>query len=346
MSIRDRRTRKMRGLYRQIVFLVPVLLLFSCLAQGEPVHFTRHGNSVEVVIGGKGFTTYTFDPKISKAFLEPLRDAKGTVVTRTLAVGNEVPPGHEQDRGFEPHQRAMYFGHGDINGNTYWIEEAFDKYYTEPVALKYGRMVFRKIDEMKGGPNSGVIRATFDLLGADGKPIAVETQEFRFSGDADSRVIDCEFVIKAGKKELKFGDTKEGTFAIRLSPQLDSPMGTMVNSEGGEGEPQIWGKRANWVNVDGVVDGDHLGVAIFESPESFRHPTYWHARGYGLLAANPFGLSYFYADPKQDGSYTLSAGQTIHFGYRVLIHEGSYKDAQIAEKYGEYIAHSEWRRTN
>jgi hypothetical protein len=326
--------------YLPSLLLTAALLVLSGVAQAEPVSLTRHGNTIDVEIGGKPFTTYTFDPNISKAFLEPLRDANGTIVTRTLSVGNEIPPGHEHDNGFEPHQRAMYFGHGNVDGYDFWGEEAFKKYYGPSDANdRYGRMVFRKLDEMKSGQSSGVIRATFDLEGPDGKAFAQETQEYKFSGDADSRVIDCEYVIKAGKEPVKFGDTKEGTFAVRLIPQLDAPDGTMVNSEGGEGESQVWGKRANWVDVDGVVDGDKLGVAVFDSPDSFRHPTYWHARGYGLLAANPFGRSYFYADPKKDGSYTLPAGQLIRFRYRVLIHEGNYKDAHLADKYTEYAAH-------
>ncbi len=326
-------------LYLLSSLLAAAVVVLSSVSHAESVSLTRHGDTIAVEIGGKPFTTYSFDPNISKAFLEPLRDAKGTIVTRTLAVGNEIPPGHEHDKGFEPHQRGMYFGHGDINGYSFWIEEAFKKYYTHSTPAKYGRMVFRKLDQMKSGPSSGVIRATFDLEGPDRKPFAEETQEYKFSGDADARVIDCEFVIRAGKEPVKFGDTKEGTFAVRLNPQLDAPAGTMVNSEGKEGESQVWGKRADWVDVDGVVDGDKLGVAVFDSPDSFRHPTYWHARGYGLLAANPFGLSYFYADPKKDGSYTLPAGQSIRFRYRVFIHEGTYKDAHVAEKYTQYAMH-------
>jgi hypothetical protein len=308
-------------------------------AHAAPVSLTRHGDTIDVEISGKPFTTYSFDPNISKAFLEPLRDAKGTIVTRTLAVGNEIPPGHEHDKGFEPHQRGMYWGHGDIDGYSFWIEEAFNQYYSHSAPAKYGRMVFRKMDEMKSGSNSGVIRATYDLEGPDKKAFAEETQEYKFSGDADTRVIDCEYVIKAGKEPVHFGDTKEGTFAVRLNPQLDAPDGKMVNSEGGQGEEQVWGKRADWVDVDGVVDGDQLGVAVFDSPDSYLHPTYWHARGYGLLAANPFGLSYFYNDSKKDGSYTLPAGQSVRFRYRVLIHEGTYKDAHLADKYKEYVAH-------
>jgi len=319
--------------------LSATLFILPALGRAEPVSLTRHGDTIEVEIGGKPFTTYTFDPTISKAFLEPLRDARGIIVTRTLAVGNEIPPGHEQDPSFEPHQRAMYFGHGDVDGYSFWTEEAFNKYYKDAGPQRYGRMVFRTIDEMRSGSSSGIIRATFDLEGADHKVFAQEFQEYRFSGDKDSRVIDCDFVIKAGSEPVKFGDTKEGTFAIRLAPELDAPEGTMVNSNGGVGESQVWGKRANWVDVDGVIDGQKLGVAVFDSTDSFHHPTYWHARGYGLLAANPFGLSYFYADPKQNGAYTLPAGKSIRFRYRVLIHEGSYKDAQVAVKYGAYAAH-------
>jgi len=110
----------------------------------------------------------------------------------------------------------------------------------------------------------------------------------------------------------------------------------MVNSEGGEGEPQIWGKRANWVDYDGIIDGQSLGIAIFDSPKSFRHPTTWHARGYGLFAANPFGLKQFMHAPAQDGSDTIPAGQALRFIYHVLIHDGNYKDAGVAEKYKEY----------
>lgn len=212
------------------------------------------------------------------------------------------------------------------------------KYYGHSSPQTFGRMVFRKIEEMRSGASSGVIRATFDLEGTDHKPFAQEVQEYTFSGDKNTRVIDCQFVIRANNGPVKFGDTKEGTFAIRLAPELDSPGGTMVNSEGGVGEAQIWGKRANWVDVDGVIDGQKLGVAVFDSPKSFRHPTYWHARGYGLLAANPFGLKYFLADPKKDGGYTLPTGKSIEFRYRVLIHEGNYKDARLAEKYSEYAS--------
>jgi hypothetical protein len=325
------------------VTCVPVLALITLFSlpgrgQSEAVSFERQGDSIQVLIGGKPFSTYNFDPKIAKAFLQPLRDANGVVITRGFPAGDTVPAGHEHDKSIEPHQRDMYFGHGSINGYDFWSEEVFAKYYGPSHPSNFGRMVFRKVEEMQGGPSSGTIRAAFDLQGPDRKPFAEEIQEYTFSGNGNSRVIDCVITFRASQGPVKFGDTKEGSFALRLAHELDAPTGTMVNSEGGVGESKIWGKRANWVNVDGVIDGRSLGVAVFDSPKSFRHPTYWHARGYGLLAANPFGLSFFFNDPHQDGSYTIPAGKSIQFRYRVFIHDGNYQQAHVADKYSEYAA--------
>lgn len=307
--------------------------------QTEAVDLKRDGNTIEVSIGGQPFTTYHFDPGIAKAYLQPLRSAHGVIVTRSFPVGDTIPADHERDPSLEPHQRPMYFAHGDIGGYDFWSEEVFARYYGREGSHAYGRMIFHRIDEMRGGPDSGSLRATFDLAGgANLKPLAEETQAYTFRGDQHSRVIDCEFVITATHGPLKIGDSKEGTFAIRVAPELESPRGHMVDSEGRQGERQIWGKRANWVDYDGVIDGQPLGIAIFDNPQSFRHPTTWHARGYGLFAANPFGLKEFTGDPAKDGSYTLPAGESITFRYRVLIHDGDYKAAKVAEKYQEYAA--------
>jgi hypothetical protein len=112
----------------------------------------------------------------------------------------------------------------------------------------------------------------------------------------------------------------------------------MVNSLGAEGEKAIWGKRADWVNYDGKVEGEDVGIAVLDHPKSFRHPTTWHARGYGLFAANPFGLRDFTRDPNQDGSWTIPEGKSLTFRYRVIIHHGDYREAHIGEAYQKYAA--------
>ncbi|MGH9407138.1 MAG: PmoA family protein [Terriglobia bacterium] len=317
--------------------MIAAAALFCATAVGAnlPVQMNRHGNQIEVRVGGKPFTTYYFDPSVAKPYLQPLRSAEGTIVTRGFPVENTVPEAHWHDRGLEPHQRPLYFAHGDIDGLDFWGEEVFNKFYGSHKQA-YGRMVFRKLDTVEGGPDSGTIRAEFDLVTPNNRRIASEIQSFTFGGDAESRTIDCEFAIEANYGPVDFGDSKEGTFAIRVAPELNSPPGHMVDSNRATGEKGIWGTRSDWVDYYGTVSGEPVGIAIFDSPRSFRHPTYWHARGYGLFAANPFGVSYFTRDPKQNGSWSVREGQSIVFRYRVLIHHGDYRQAHVREAYERY----------
>src|SRR5437879_352320 len=213
----------------------------SALLPPEPVELRRDGSHVDVLIGGRAFTTYYFDPAVAKPYFFPLRSAHGTVVTRGFPMTPDIA-GEDHD---EPHQRAMYFAHGDINGYDFWGEAEFPRWSRHP-ASTFGRTVFRKLEDIQSGPDSGTLRAEFDLVTSDGQVIAAETQAYTFKGNEQSRVIDCEFTVLATHGPVKMGDSKEGTFAIRVVKALDSPPGRMVNSEGAVGEKAVWGKRAEW----------------------------------------------------------------------------------------------------
>jgi hypothetical protein len=304
----------------------------SALPLQERVELTRDGSHVDVSIGGHPFTTYYFDPAVAKPYFSPLRSALGTVVTRGFPMTSDIA-GEDHD---EPHQRAMYFAHGDINGFDFWGEAAFARWSDHPVST-FGRTVFRAIDEIRGGSDGGRLRAAFDLVTPAGT-MAQETQTFNFSGDDQSRIIDCEFAIWASHGPVTMGDTKEGTFAIRVVKALDSPPGRMVNANGASGEKGIWGKRAEWVDYYGRVANEEVGIAVFDHPQNLRAPTYWHARAYGLLAANPFGVKPFTGDKRQDGKHVIPTGQVIVFRYRVFIHHGDPLQAQVAQAYRRFVA--------
>jgi hypothetical protein len=309
----------------------------------KSVEIKRSGDQIEVLMDGKPFTTYYFGPQAPKPYLHPLRSAQGTVVTRGFPMRKDIP-GESRDH---PHHRAMYYAHGDVNGVDFWSEAEFEEkvpvqvggqQYFAAGRLPNGRTVFNKLEEMTSGPDSGTVRALFDLVGPDGKVIAQETQAYVFRGDASTRIIDCEFTTKALGTPVKMGDTKEGTFAIRVVKALETPNVRMLNSEGGVGEEQIWGKRANWVDYSGTAEGKKLGIAIFDHPSNPKHPTYWHAREYGLFAVNPFGEHDYYNDPKRDGSITIPAGGSLTFRYRAFIHNGDAAEAQVAAAYEHYAA--------
>jgi hypothetical protein len=112
----------------------------------------------------------------------------------------------------------------------------------------------------------------------------------------------------------------------------------MVNANGASGEKGIWGKQSEWVDYYGRVADEDVGVAVFDHPRNLRAPTYWHARAYGLLAANPFGVKQFTGDRRQNGKHAIPAGEALVFRYRVFIHHGDPLQAQVAEAYRRFAA--------
>ena len=312
--------------------------LCAMLLTGADVKLKRSPHQIDVSIDGKPFTTYYFDPEMAKPYLMPLRTASGAIVTRDFPVRNDVSKGNPKAPSFEPHQRPLYFGHGDFDGLDFWQEPVFDRYYSDHGHQAYGHMVLKSVEEATSQGDAATVRARFTLNDPSNRVIAEETQSFIFRGDSRTRTIDCEFILYATNGPLDIGDTKEGTFGIRLAPELSAPHGRMINSKGAEGEKAIWGKPADWVDYEGVISGKPVGIAVFDSPSSFRHPTTWHARAYGLFAANPFGIREFTRDPTKDGSWSVPEGKLLTFRYRVLIHEGEFGPAAIGAAYKKYAA--------
>jgi hypothetical protein len=314
------------------------ILLATHSVIAASVEATRSQNQITVTIDGRPFTTYYFGPETAKPYLMPLRTSSGAVVTRGFPVVNDVSAGNPKGPSFEPHQRPLYFGHGDIDGLDFWQEPVFDKYYDDHGHQAYGHMQLKSVEPVASGSNSATVRARFTLHTPESRVIGDETQSFTFRGEGQTRTIDCEFVLHATNGPLDLGDTKEGTFAIRLAPELSGSSVHMLNSAGAQGEKAIWGKPADWVAYSGTIKGKSVGIAIFDSPSSFRHPTTWHAREYGLFAANPFGWREFTKDPNKDGSWTIPEGKSLTFRYRVLIYEGELSAVQIGDAYRQYAS--------
>lgn len=324
-----------------LAWLPSMVLLMVCgvaSAGGAAVSLERSAHQIDIRIDGKPFTTYFIDPAVSKPYLMPLRSASGIVMTRDFPVHNDASKGDSKASSFEPHQRPLYFGHGDLDGIDFWQEPAFDHYYSDHGHQAYGHMLLKALEGSAAKGESATIKARFTLQDPNNRAIGEETQSFTFRGDKTTRTIDCEFVLYATAGPLDIGDTKEGTFAIRMAPALSAPHDQMLNSRGAKGEKAIWGKPADWVDYAGEIGGRRVGIAVFDSPSSFRHPTTWHARAYGLFAANPFGLREFSGDPAKDGSWSLPEGKSVLFRYRVFIHEGEFGPVEINAAYQRYAS--------
>jgi len=318
--------------------LSAALLAIPALAQ---VKVTAQGDKVSVDIDGNPFTTFymsgeAFNAKVTKPYLWPLTAPSGTYITRAWPMEN-VPEEKDEKKDHQ-HQRGLWFVHENVNKLDFWNNEW--SYFADLHRKNLGRVNLKKLDGVTSGKDKGTIAATFEWTDMEGNnPLLTEKRVMTFYPGAKERVFDVDITLTA-LKEVTFGDAKDGTFGIRLRPVLqeDKGNGHITNADGLVGEKALWGKPSNWCDYSGLIGGEKVGVAILDNPENPRHPVRWHARAYGLFAANPFGLSVFTNDKSQNGAVTIEPGKSLSYRYRVIIHEGDVKDADIAGQWAKYSA--------
>jgi hypothetical protein len=303
------------------------------LSASAQVKVTPAADRIEIEIGGKPYSTfYMTGEDVTKPYLWPVRAATGTYVTRAWPM--EKVAEEEKAQKDHPHQRGIWFAHDSVNGIDFWNNEAA---YKEPP--KRGRMVLKKVGAAQNGRDKGSLAATFEWTDREGNVVLTEDRAMTFYADPLLRIIDFDITLTS-VQEVVWGDGKDGAFGIRLRPILDEQGGTgkIVNAEGLAGEQQLWGKPSDWCDYSGAIGEEMVGVAILDHPDNPRHPVRWHARGYGLFAANPFGLSVFTRDRSQGGAQTVAPGKSLRFRYRVVVHPGDAQAANLGALYAKYIS--------
>jgi len=340
----------MRSLLWPVVCLV--LFFSGALPIRAEVGVKRTDSSVEVTLDGQPFATYIFDAGF-KPIIWPIIGPTGKEMTRAWPM-RPLPPGDKSEATDHVHQKSFWFDHGDVDGVDFWAETAADpnsdrvKREDEaakaagkdpPQRLWQGKQVQTKLVRVQGG-KVGEIVTTNDWLDLhhNQERMLTDTRTIRFSGDKDARWIDFDVTVTAVKDGVTFRDTKEGSFGLRVAESMRADKkqdkGTIVSSEGMK-DAAAWGKAAPWVDYYGPVKDETLGIAILNHPSSFRYPTHWHVRPYGLFAANPWGLHDF-TNGKEHSDYKMKTGDKFTLRYRVIFHKGDEKEGRIAERFAEY----------
>lgn len=290
------------------------------------VQISEGPESLKVTINGQPFTEYFFKD-VPRPYFYPLLGPGQLPMTRNWPMKNTDNEEHDH-----PHHRSLWFAHGLVNGQDFWTE-----------AKGSGKTVHDGFTEIKSGKDFGLIRSKNKWVAADGSVFCTDDRLMRiYNRPDDSRLFDFEITIHASNGDVTFGDTKEGSMAVRLAEtmRLKQPKGTpgqghiVMNTGVRDGE--TWGKAAAWVDYYGPVEGKTVGLAIFDHPENSRHPTTWHVRDYGLFAANPFGWHDFEKKPAGAGDLKIPAGKNLTFRYRFYMHNGDEKQADVAALYAEY----------
>lgn len=323
--------------------------LSSTMENDERITLVRNDaeRKVDVYVDGEHFTSYIYPSTIEKPVLYPIKTSEGTFITRGYPIANR--PGERVDH---PHHIGLWLNYGDVNGLDFWNNS--DAIPADRKS-KYGSIIHREIKQTKNGKDQGVLEVAMDWVDHQGKVLLKENTTFFFGGKGDKRYIDRITTLTAQGQDVSFTDNKEGMLGIRMARELEHPSdkpekftdsqgnptdvpslnnegvtGKYRSSEGIEGD-DVWGTRGRWMNLSGTIEGENISVAVLDHPENVGYPTYWHARGYGLYAANPLGQKAM-SGGKDELNHKLKSGESMTFKHRILVYSGKTAADKDLEK--------------
>jgi hypothetical protein len=309
---------------------------------------------VDVMVDGKLFTSYLYTSSLKnlkKCILFPVYSPNGNMITRGYPL--ETAPGERVDH---PHQIGFWLNYGDVNGYDFWNNS--DAIPPERQA-EMGTIRHKAITKIDGN----LLEVAAEWVTGQDSVLITEQTTFIFHADKQMRTIDRISRLTAIGRDVLFKDNKEGMIAIRVTRALEHPSdepvimtdasgvatevpvmdntgvtGHYTNSDGITGM-DVWGKRAKWVMLSGVVNTEPVVAALFDHPKNVGYPTFWHARGYGLFAANPLGQKIF-SEGQLELNFNLEKETSVTFYYRLAIYSGTVSREQMEEYYQQFITAS------
>ncbi len=332
------------------------VMLFSQCTDHPGVELTVNETEkkVDVLVDGELFTSYIYPDNIMKPVLWPVMSEDGNMLTRSFPM--EVKTG---DRTDHPHHVGVWLNYGDVNGLDFWNNS---EAIPEENRGGYGTIFHQSVEKAESGQNKAVLETTAAWKAPDGEVLLNEQTRFEFLVMEDNRIIDRTTTLKAMVDTVKFTDNKEGMFAIRVARELELPSdqptklvdshgkvtevkemdntlvkGNYRSAEGVEGM-DVWGTRSRWMKLSSEINGEDVALVIIDHPSNVGYPTYWHARGYGLFAANTLGQKIF-SNGEKELNFTLEKGEKVTFRYRLVVADGNISDEEINELADLYAEH-------
>ncbi len=317
--------------------LVSILSTLSIASAATFSIEREQSGDIAILIDGELFTRYvTSDEVTNKCYFWPVIGPGGAKMTRAYPM--EDVAGEKQDH---PHHRSICFGLQSAGGFNTWHERlTFTKngVVNQEKLAETGTQLHSKVIEAKASGNAARLVVECDNVTPSGEVYLreIRTIEFHVAEDG-ARVMDIEIVLEGVKDSITILGKKDSGLSVRVAHSMcvDAGLGGRIVNSKGDRDGDAWGKRAPWVDFNGPVDGKKMGVAMLNHPDSFRYPTPWHARTYGLFTANPFALKEV-AGESESGDFELAKGERITLKHRLIFHEGDEESAKIAEAWERY----------
>lgn len=331
-----------------IAMIFTIILFCQCENKQQiDLKVNESEKKVDVLFDGQLFTSYIYPDNIMKPVLWPVVSPAGNMLTRSYPLENKAG-----DRTDHPHHVGVWLNYGDVNGLDFWNNS---EAIPPERKANYGHIEHVSVEKAKSGKNKAELITTAEWLTPDNEKLLDEETRFVFRQEDDNiRIIDRETTLEAVTDEVKFTDNKEGMIAIRVARELELPSdkptklldshgnvtevekmdnskvkGNYRSAKGIEGG-DVWGTRAKWMKLSSEINGEKVALVIIDHPSNVGYPTYWHARGYGLFAANPLGQKIF-SDGENELNFSLNDGETTTFKYRLVVASVDLTDEEINE---------------
>jgi hypothetical protein len=299
-------------------------------APSLPFSVQKADGEISVLFGNETAAIIRYGDLLPRHSINPLRAPGGTALTRFFPFDSTIPDEPHD----HPHHTGVWMAHGSVNGTDYWTR----RLSTLP---DFPRIVGQGAPTIESTYHSARITLT-----AQWQPTAEtidlsENTVLTFSQpDAHRRIVDWDCTLTAQQESVVIGDTKEGFMAVRVAPFLNlkgkGATGRMFDSEGRK-NGAVWGNPGKWVVYTGTSNGQEYALVMLDHPGNHGHPTHWHARDYGLSAANPFGLHDFKKGPSKAGDRLLRKGESLRFQYRMIALRGSPSPDTVDSYFNEFV---------
>jgi hypothetical protein len=176
------------------------------------------------------------------------------------------------------------------------------------------------------------------------KIVCAETARYTFHVRPDGYLIVWDATFSS-PNEFAFGDQEEMGLGFRVATPLrvgasgkevlPPGNGTIVDTEGRKNEKEVAGNSANWCDYSGTIADQRVGIALLCHPENFR-PSWFHARDYGMLVANPFGRHAL--GRGETSKIVVRPGEKLRLRYGLLVHSAAPdRETDLAAAYRDYL---------
>lgn len=322
-------------------------------AKTEKVTFVEHlpEQRIDVLINDKLFTAYRWPDKVFKPVLYPIISSGGSTITRGFPL-----EARENERNDHRHQVGSWLNYGNVNGYDFWGNG-----HTGGRIPNGGEIKHVSIEKATDGNGVGTLITRASWVSPSGEELLAEKTAFYFSARDSIRIIDRVTTLRAtGAEAVRFEDTKEGMFGLRVASALELPSedkiiltdatgnakpekqknesatGNYRSSEGIAGAA-VWSTRARWMDLSGTIGDEKVSVVICDHPKNISYPTWWHARGYGLFSANPLGAKDF-TKGQQELNHSVSPGDSLTFRYRIIVSSGEQLSNEAINRLADEFA--------